>query len=168
MNIKDYQTKFEGSFSVCKNTGCWLWEKALDTKGYGQMRLDTRKYHRSHRISFRLYKGSIPSGLNVLHQCDVPRCVNPGHLYAGTQKQNIKDMMDRKRANPAKGEKSGRAVLKKKQVLFILKKSIPYHPEFGRAALARRFGVAASTVSEILIGNNWRHLYVTGSLTSKN
>jgi len=70
---------------------CWEWKSSLDGKKYGQFAINQKQY-RSHRISWELTCGKIPNGLCVLHKCDNSKCVNPSHLFLGTQKDNIQDM----------------------------------------------------------------------------
>lgn len=150
--------RFEEKYVLSKSK-CWLWSAGLDRKGYGVFKpTGSRLHKRAHRISYEMHIGEIPAGLFILHKCDVRRCVNPKHLYAGTQKQNIQDALRRNRLCPAKGEKAGRSVLTKEQVIFIRANSIPYDPKLGRAALAKKYGVAASTISEVVLKNNWKHI----------
>lgn len=76
--------------------GCWEWDGALRADGYGILKVNG-KCLGAHRFSYELYKGEIPFGLNVLHDCDNAKCVNPDHLYAGTAKQNNEDRFKRNR-----------------------------------------------------------------------
>lgn len=81
---------------------CWLWRGAKDSCGYGKMingsrKDDSRTFVSAHRYAYKFYVGPIPLGLSVLHRCDVRSCVNPLHLYAGTQKQNVLDAVKRGR-----------------------------------------------------------------------
>jgi len=76
---------------VEKTDGCWLWRAALSTNGYGQTSRDGVQI-RAHRLAWELERGPIPVGLLVLHRCDVPTCVNPDHLFLGTNKDNSRDM----------------------------------------------------------------------------
>lgn len=85
----------------CQETksGCWLWQKQKDKDGYGQFRKHAKdRWHKSHREMWLAIKGPIPDGFGVLHTCDVPSCINPAHLYLGTQKDNVRDMRSRGRA----------------------------------------------------------------------
>lgn len=78
------------------NSGCWLWLGPIIKKrgGYGAftMRLAGYVMARAHRVSWGLFRGPIPVGLHVLHSCDTPLCVNPNHLFLGTQADNMRDM----------------------------------------------------------------------------
>lgn len=72
--------------------GCWLWQGRRTWKGYGCIGSES---NRAHRIYFQRFVGSIPSGMQVLHRCDVKHCVNPKHLYLGTHADNMKDASNR-------------------------------------------------------------------------
>lgn len=93
-------TAFEDRYTPEPNTGCWLWTMSGYSSGYGKM-----QYNRSgkvttecaHRYSWRVHNGEIPAGLLVLHKCDTPPCVNPRHLFLGSQAANMADMVQKGR-----------------------------------------------------------------------
>ena len=91
------------SFWARVNTGrgktCWEWQGSKTGWGHGQMKYN-EKMEGSHRISHILFIGPIPQGLSVLHSCDNPLCVNPRHLRAGTQGDNLRDAYSRNRKKP--------------------------------------------------------------------
>lgn len=93
---------------VHKTEGCWLYGA---NKSYGHIRVDGRVIG-AHCYSWELHnKASIIPGNFVCHRCDNPRCVNPAHLFLGTQLDNMRDRSVKKRTNAAKGEQHYRASL---------------------------------------------------------
>ena len=92
---KTQKERFEEKINKTKN--CWLWTGGKVTGGYGSFKIDGEKIL-AHRFSYLQYVGAIPDGMNVCHSCDVPACVNPDHLWIGTQQDNVDDMINKGRA----------------------------------------------------------------------
>lgn len=91
--------------SLQSDDGCWIFTGAIDKKGYGRIGRGG-KYGQivlAHRLSWELYRGAIPDGLWVLHRCDVRACVNPSHLFLGTHRDNMDDMVSKGRAQHVRG-----------------------------------------------------------------
>jgi len=93
--------RFEKFFIKSEDESCWLWLGTKMTTGYGQFRLSPPKRATvgAHRMSWELYHGPIPDGMYVLHKCDVRACVRPDHLFLGSQKDNVHDMISKGRYN---------------------------------------------------------------------
>lgn len=139
---------------------CWEWTGARTPPGYGSFRLDGRA-RSAHRVSYEWSRSTSASGLVVRHSCDNPPCVNPRHLFGGTQKDNIRDAAEKGRLNGRPGESrnvgrvNGQAVLSPPEV-----RAIKAQVAAGRLHrdIASDFGVSRSLVSMINGGKRWGHI----------
>ena len=146
---RSVRERFDEKCFVEPNTGCWLWT-ANCVRGYGRIKVEGRS-RQAHRISWELNVGAIPEGMNVLHRCDTPPCVNPGHLFLGTAMDNIHDMIGKGRAR-IRGEQSGRAKLTKAQVAEIRTRLKAGETQ---VSVAADLGVVPQTITHIHLGSTW-------------
>lgn len=158
--MKTNKEKFTQKYIIDENN-CWLWTAAKNQKGYGYFGVYYQEQKKfkikyAHRVSYEFYVGEIPSKLLVLHKCDVPRCVNPDHLFIGTDLDNAIDKIKKGRAADTKGEKNGRAILNKEKVLKIRK--LYKTGKYSQVKLAEMFGVKKSIIGRILLGQAWSHV----------
>jgi hypothetical protein len=135
---------------------CWLWTGRLMTNGYGVMGIKKRQIG-AHRFSYELFNGPIPIGLDVLHNCpsgDCRRCVNPRHLWLGTQIQNNADTQAKRRH--AHGERHGLARLTVAQVRAIR----ATHAVGGitQLSIAREYGISPTAVAAIVLRKTWQYV----------
>lgn len=144
--------RFYKKFNINKKNGCWIWNASSNSAGYGLMRINY-EYILAHRLSWMIYKGEIPAGLCVLHNCDIPACVNPDHLFIGSQKENIKDMISKNRNSCGIGEKNGHSILSEKIVLEIRNKYIP--KKYSMRMLAKEYGVTPQNIFSIVKNKTW-------------
>jgi len=140
---------------VRKTKGCWYWTAGKFADGYGAFGLDN-KTQRAHRVSWIIYNGRIPKGLCVLHRCDNPSCVNPKHLWLGTNSDNMHDRDRKKRNGNTRGENSGTARLIQKQVVTIRK--LYSTKNIFQRELAKRFNVSRPHISDIVNRKKWSHV----------
>lgn len=114
------------------------------------------EFMRAHRYSYRTHISEIPDGLQVLHACDTPLCVNPAHLFLGTSHQNKLDCVAKDRH--ARGERHGESKLtdeKVREIRSMYKRGVR---GFGAMALAKRFGVSKPVIVGIISGTGWKHV----------
>ncbi len=133
--------------------GCWLWQKRKDEDGYGSVRVASSNL-KAHRISYELHVGPVPKGSCVLHRCDVRACVNPEHLWLGTDEDNAKDRDEKKRQ--AIGSRNGRAKLTESDVLKI--RRLLLTGKVSPTDLSPIFGVSKAVVEDISRGKTWKHV----------
>lgn len=93
----DLELRFLKYVSPEPNTGCWLWQGYTNRAGYGAFQIRSKISVFAHRASWEIFKSKIPKRLYVCHKCDTPSCVNPDHLFLGSNSDNQKDSVIKKR-----------------------------------------------------------------------
>jgi hypothetical protein len=131
--------------------GCWLW-LASTSRGYPKIHFRGKRWQ-GHRLIYSLLKEPIPDGKCLCHHCDVRECVNPEHMFVGSQHDNMRDLTRKGYMKRAVGERSPLAKLTEEDVLFIrANPSVPY------AYLRERYGIGNSHIQRIKRGETWRHI----------
>jgi hypothetical protein len=88
--MRTLEERFREKFVIDASSGCWLWTGATDRGGYGQFAVFAGNASIAHRVSYRIYRGEIPEGLQLDHLCRVRHCVNPDHLEPVTHRENMR------------------------------------------------------------------------------
>lgn len=136
---------------------CWLWQGAIGW-GYGVFHAKGQTL-RAHRFSWELHNGPICDGLQVLHKCDVRACVNPAHLFLGTQLENIQDMDAKGRRvtkyNPRRGETHADAKLTTSDIVAIRQLSAQ---GVSQREIAKQFDMSQQHISDIVRRRCWTHV----------
>lgn len=137
---------------VHKTESCWLWIGGFYVNGYGSTYVGNHKANYSHRVSWELHNGKIENGLSVLHRCDNPACVNPAHLFLGTQKENMVDAVSKRRH--AHGETTY-SKLTENDVYEIFRMK---NRGLSQGQIAIKMRCNQSQISRILSGKRWSHI----------
>lgn len=134
------------------NGGCWLWSMCIGNHGYGKV-CKGKKNFLAHRESYKAFVGD-PGDKLVCHTCDVRSCVNPAHLWLGTNAENLADMAAKGRSRPSlvSGADHPHAKLTVTDVL-----SIRARTDSARA-IAAEYGVAEETIRKARVGASWKSL----------
>lgn len=135
---------------------CWEWSRCKNAGGYGIIEVN-KKVLRANRVSWVIENGEIPNGLIVCHKCDNPSCCNPSHLFLGTHFDNAMDRTAKGRGPSNFGNKNPRAKLNEHSVMLI---KLLYRKEkdFNATALSKMFCCKASSIYDIVLGRNWKHI----------
>lgn len=146
-----YRTNYDGAAELFRRgyrideSGCWIWEKAIDTAGYGRIHYKNISAL-AHRFSWELSVGPIPAGMFVCHRCDTPPCVNPGHLFVGDNAANTAD----KRAKNRQSAKLTTDDVREIRRLVVVGVT--------HAAIADTFAVSVKTIRDVALRKTWAHV----------
>jgi len=147
----DFFTRFWSK--VDESGDCWNWLGGKVAMGYGYFYLrHPKRSILAHRLSWFMVRGDIPDGLNVCHHCDNPGCVNPGHLFLGTDFDNQQDRVSK---GHGLGEHHGMAKLSNQDVAEMRRLSA--NGVRGQD-IARQYGITYQTVWRTVTRRNWRHI----------
>jgi hypothetical protein len=130
---------------VDKSGECWTWTAFRNKTGYGMARWREQSTL-ANRVAWEISHGAIPEGLFVCHHCDNPSCVNPSHLFLGTNADNVRDKV-------AKGRQYKRLTIEQVNEIRRLFKA----KEMNRGELAKRFGVSHTTICAVVDYRLWKH-----------
>jgi hypothetical protein len=152
---EEFLEKHRSRIAFEPNTGCELWIGARSgASGYGSYAVDG-KVVRAHRLAWASRHGPIPEGMDILHKCDTPACVNPGHLFMGTAADNVRDMIRKGRRASCSGTINSQAKLTDEVVREIREKRARGVPQ---KRLAKEYGVHKKTIQDATKGRLWRHV----------
>ena len=155
MKEKDLKRFWE---KVDKTDTCWNWTAAKSSKGYGRFKLDG-KLQSPHVLSFKLTTGLNTAGKQVCHHCDNPSCVNPDHLFLGTNADNMKDCYNKGRSSFVVGNKGSaqhNSKLTEEQVLEI--RRLYATGNYSHRALAKIYNVNHRLIGNIVKRLCWKHV----------
>lgn len=133
---------------------CWPWIGSQNGRGYGRLNFEGY-YDQAHRASWRIHCGEIPVGQNVLHSCDNTLCVNPKHLFLGTQQDNVDDCIAKGRFRAGTNQSYANAILTEDNVREIRRLLEEGHKQ---KDVAEWFGVVRQTITNINNGTRWSHV----------
>jgi len=154
----DYAVRLARHYTDGPN-GCMNWTGVRNRAGYGMIQIGGRLESRlvlAHRLSAHAWKGfDLDSGFCVLHRCDNPSCINPDHLFIGTQADNMADREAKGRGADHAGTNNGKCRLTEPQVLEIRKS---HGTGITQTSLAYRYGVSVPAINHIITRRNWAHV----------
>lgn len=152
---KDAKEYIEKNIEIDSN-GCWNWKLRLN-HGYGEIHTTgwarLYKVTRAHQLSYKVFKGDYRQGLCILHKCNNPSCVNPGHLRAGTHKENMKDMFNAGRQHDRTGENGGNSKLTwniVRYIRYLIDNKIVMQKD-----IAKFYGVRDTAITKIKNRTRW-------------
>ncbi len=134
---------------------CWIWTGGRYDSGYGIFKA-LGKNLRAHRVSYQIHVGPIPPGMLVCHSCDNPPCVNPAHLFLGTDQQNVADRTRKGRGRTAYGSKHPNAKITEAQADNI--KALRISKHLTLRELSYIFPLSQASISRIIQGKRWKNV----------
>lgn len=157
MSVKD---RFLSKIEKNPETDCWIWTACQFDFGYGKFRHNGQMCL-AHRVSFEIFKGPIPDGLDVLHNCpagDNPLCVNPDHLKLGDHQDNMNDKIAKGRQH--RGASHSCSKLSDADIVEIRRLSIDEH--LSQSRIASLFNISQQHVSSIVRNSSRLEVTISG------
>ena len=157
-SLSGYALSFWLKVDIRGRTECWNWLASKKPAGYGQVQSPEKRVDYSHRVAFNLIRGRIPPGMFICHSCDNRACVNPYHLFLGTQRDNVRDAMSKNRlVNPPVhfGESNCRNTFSEQEIRKIREL---YRNGMSQHAIARLFGRHQGSISNIVLNKTWKYI----------
>lgn len=133
-------------------SACWIWTRLRTSDGYGMLSFRDRNV-RAHRFSMMLAGAEVSKDTHVCHRCDNPPCVNPAHLFVGTNADNKADMVHKERQ--ARGEKNAAAKLTDADVVAI---RAAHAARVRIRDIERQFRIGKTQIDKIVRRKAWRHV----------
>jgi hypothetical protein len=175
-SVQDVE-RFWSNVKIGRDDECWPWQSHLDGHGYGIFFIGQKRFA-AHRIALTLSIGGLNAALNSCHSCDTPICCNPRHLFAGTQADNIQDMirkgrdgcltknklsgdrhwMRKKPELIARGERANKSALTEADIRAIRGEYQPQAKGANLYDLSRKYGISATTICNIVNRKTWKHV----------
>lgn len=147
--------RFWSKVSQSSGDNCWLWLASTNREGYGYFYFNYAMF-KAHRVSWIIAYGDIAPGMLILHRCDNPSCVNPSHLFSGTNQDNTNDKKAKGREHHPVGAKNPNCKLTEADVLKIRE---VYGEGFTtQAELSRRYKISVTHVRFILNRKSWANI----------
>ena len=162
MKIRDKDIRrFWKHVDIRSKDECWEWQASGNGRGYGRIKIN-QKMESAHRVAWEIYhRMEIPKGLYICHHCDNTKCVNPFHLFIGTQLDNMADCAKKGRLGASRGEDNPRSILTKEDVLQIKEQ----HKRLKRGEVGKFVNMWASkrdvtvyAIWAVITNKSWKHI----------
>jgi hypothetical protein len=155
-----FTEKFLSNVNIDKETGCWNWKGYKNHDGYGYLSLykkGNRKQVFAHRVSYVIatgYEFHKNIDMRCLHKCDNPSCINPDHLFLGTQADNVLDMWNKGRENIVFGNNNEKSLNQSKviDIKRMISEGVPF------PNIAKDYNVSENCIKMIAENRTWRHV----------
>lgn len=159
---KDQDKRFWSKVHICEQDKCWEWLGSFSKSGYGKFWTNDKEY-RAHRYSWEALFGKILDGLFVCHKCNNTKCVNPNHLFLGTNKDNSEHMVSCERS--LKGSKNHQSKLLESDVIEIFR--LRNEEKLTHKEISEIFNIDRTNIGKILNKNDWIHIDAENEYSGK-